>query len=156
MTTTQGSTAIDLVAPVSGRAVPLSAVADPAFSSGALGPGIAVIPDDGAVVAPVSGTVVVAMPHAYGLMTDAGVEVLVHIGLDTVRLEGEHFVPRVEQGDRVAAGTLLATVDMDAVAGAGYDTTTIVVVTGWKSARDVVVLPADAVASGDVLVTVVV
>lgn len=156
MTATQGSTAIDLVAPVRGTAIPLAEVADPAFSSGALGPGVAVVPTDGAVVSPVAGTVVVAMPHAYGVMTDTGVEVLVHVGLDTVRLAGQHFEMLVAQGDRVVAGTPLALVDMAAVAAAGFDTTTVVVVTGWKNAQTIAVLPVRTVEPGDVVVTLVV
>lgn len=121
---------LELLAPMSGRLVPLSEVDDAVFSSGSLGDGIALIPSDGRVLAPVAGEIVSLMPsrHAIGIRTDDGAEVLVHIGLDTVKLNGEHFVAQAAQGERVAAGDPLVTVDVDAVRSAGYDLTTPVVV----------------------------
>ncbi|MFF0745474.1 beta-glucoside-specific PTS transporter subunit IIABC [Streptomyces sp. NPDC004111] len=119
-----------LVAPMSGTAIPLAEVDDPVFSSGTLGEGIAIVPASGRVLAPVGGTVTSLLPsrHAIGITTDSGAEVLVHIGVDTVKLAGEHFTAHIAQGDRVEAGRHVLDVDLDAVRAAGYDTTTPVVV----------------------------
>ncbi|MFJ4295629.1 beta-glucoside-specific PTS transporter subunit IIABC [Curtobacterium sp. NPDC089689] len=118
-------------APVAGRMIALERVPDQVFASGTLGGGFGVVPDDGHFVAPVSGTVVAVFPsgHAYGLKTDDGMEVLIHIGIDTVQLEGRGFTSLVDAGQRVTVGGPLAEVDLAAVKGAGFDTTTIVVVT---------------------------
>lgn len=128
------------LAPVAGTATPLEKVADPVFSSGALGSGVGILPTEGRVVAPVAGTVVTAMDsgHAYGIRTDDGVEVLIHIGLDTVNLKGEGFSPKVSTGQRVDRGDPLVDVDLAAVREAGYDPTTILVVTNTASLAAVV------------------
>ena len=128
------------LAPVAGTATPLEKVADPVFSSGALGSGVGILPAEGRVVAPVAGTVVTAMDsgHAYGIKTDDGVEVLIHIGLDTVNLKGEGFSPKVSTGQRVDRGDPLVDVDLAAVREAGYDPTTILVVTNTASLAAVV------------------
>ncbi|MFJ1869297.1 beta-glucoside-specific PTS transporter subunit IIABC [Streptomyces sp. NPDC088097] len=118
----------EVATPVEGRVVTLADVRDPAFASGALGTGLAVAPTSGTVHSPIDGTVVSAMPHAYGLRSPEGVEILVHIGIDTVRLAGEHFTPSVAQGDRIRMGDPLTEVDLAAVQRAGYDTTTMVIV----------------------------
>jgi len=101
------------------------------FASGALGNGVGVISTDSRVLAPIEGTVVTAMAsgHAYGIKSDQGVEVLVHIGIDTVQLEGRGFTPAVQQGDRVRPGDLLAEIDLTVINEAGYDPTTVLVVT---------------------------
>lgn len=124
-----------LGAPATGTAVALAETEDPAFSAGILGPGAAVRPTVGDVVSPLSGTVVSAMPHAYGLRATSGLEVLVHVGVDTVGLDGLHFTPHVAQGQQVAAGEPLVSVDLDAVAAAGYPTTVILVVTNTAGRR---------------------
>lgn len=147
---------LDLAAPVAGRVVPLRDVPDPAFASGALGPGAAVEPSEPLVVAPVAGTVVAALPHAYGLLTDEGVEVLVHVGIDTVNLDGAHFDMHVRRGDRVVAGDALVTVDLAAVVAEGYSTATVVVVTGWSAAREVLPVATGSVTTADVLLRVAV
>lgn len=119
-----------VLAPVAGTVIPLEQVHDKVFASKALGDGVGIEPSDGRVTAPVSG-VLITVPdsgHAFGIKTDDGVEVLVHVGIDTVQLAGEHFELAVRQDERVEAGDLLATVDLDGVRAAGYDTTTIVVV----------------------------
>ena len=128
------------LAPVAGTATPLEKVADPVFSSGALGSGVGILPTEGRVVAPVAGTVITAMDsgHAYGIKTDDGVEVLIHIGLDTVNLKGEGFSPKVSTGQRVDRGDPLVDVDLAAVREAGYDPTTILVVTNTASLAAVV------------------
>ena len=133
---TGGTTAVltrtvELVAPVSGKVVALADIPDKVFASGALGHGVGLISTDGRVLSPVEGTVVTAMAsgHAYGIKSDQGVEVLVHIGIDTVQLNGRGFTPAVERGQRVRPGDLLAEVDLTVINEAGYDPTTIVVVT---------------------------
>ena len=120
--------------------MPLENVADPVFSSGALGNGVGIVPSDGRVVAPASGTVVTAMDsgHAYGIKTDDGVEVLIHVGLDTVNLKGEGFTPKVSAGERVGRGEPLVDADLKVIRDAGYDPTTILVVTNTASLGAVV------------------
>ena len=117
--------------PIKGRSVPLSEVTDPIFSQGLLGPGMAIVPDSGPVVSPVDGEVLVAFPtgHAYGLRSTSGIELLIHVGVDTVELDGKHFRPRVGVGDKVCRGQILVDVDWKAIKAAGYETVTPVVVT---------------------------
>ena len=120
---------LTVTAPIKGRAVPLSEVEDQIFSSGMLGPGLAIDPDSGPVVSPVDGEILVAFTgHAYGIRAASGVELLIHVGMDTVNLQGEHFTPRVKQHDKVRRGQTLVDVDWKAVADAGYKTVTPVVV----------------------------
>ena len=90
-----------MTAPIQGRAIPLSEVEDQTFASGMLGPGMAIAPAEGPVVSPVDGEVLVAFPtgHAYGLRAASGVELLIHIGMDTVQLEGKHFSPKVKASE---------------------------------------------------------
>jgi PTS system beta-glucosides-specific IIC component len=123
------SEAFAVTAPVAGQILPLDQVPDKVFSSGAMGQGLAVNPTEGKAYAPLAGTLVTVMPHAFGIRTDDGLEVLVHIGLDTVELGGEHFTPAVTQGQRVAAGDLLSEFDIAAIEAAGYRTMTIMIVT---------------------------
>ena len=122
---------IRLDSPLNGRLVELSEVADPAFSGGAMGIGAAVKDPDGKVVSPTDGeiTVLFATKHAIGIHTDEGADILIHVGLDTVKLNGNHFEAKVAQGDRVKKGQLLLEFDADAIRVAGYDTTTPVLVT---------------------------
>ena len=135
--------AVEVSAPVSGAVVPLAEVKDKVFASGALGKGIGIVPSNGKVYAPFAGTVVTAFPtgHAFGIKSADGVEVLIHVGIDTVQLEGKGFAAAVTQGQVVEAGDLLATVDLDVVTAAGYDPTTIVVIT--NTAQFAAVLPAE-------------
>ncbi|GAB2512316.1 PTS system beta-glucoside-specific EIIBCA component [Corynebacterium atrinae] len=124
-----GTTAILL--PVRGEVIPLDQVNDKVFASGAMGTGLAVLPADGDVIAPISGTVIAAPKsgHAYGIKSPEGIEVLVHVGLDTVAMKGEGFTPHVVKGDVVKAGQPLVTADLAAIAAAGYEATTLLVVT---------------------------
>ncbi|MBK9158386.1 MAG: glucose PTS transporter subunit IIA [Propionibacteriaceae bacterium] len=140
----------EVLSPVKGAVVSLDDVSDKVFSSRALGQGVGVVPSEGRFVAPVAGVLmaVVKSGHAYGIKTDDGVEVLVHIGIDTVRLNGEHFSSPVEKGQRVEVGDLLATVDLAAVAAAGYDTTTMVTITNTKALASVTPHAAGPVAAG--------
>ena len=120
-----------LVAPTAGEAVPLASVPDPVFSTGALGEGFGVRPDSGDVVAPVGGavTMVANTGHAVGITTDDGLEVLLHLGVDTVELEGRPFALTVAAGQRVRAGEAIGTMDLEQIRQAGKDTTAIVAVT---------------------------
>ena len=137
-------TEVLVLSPMNGRLVPLADVPDPVFSSGVMGTGVGVEPTSGTVYAPVAGTVIVTMDsgHAYGIRTADGIEVLVHVGIDTVNLKGEGFSSKVSQGDTVAAGDVLAEVDLDAIKAAGYSTTTVLLIT--NSAAQSEVLPVDA------------
>ncbi|GAD33890.1 PTS system beta-glucoside-specific transportersubunit IIABC [Microbacterium sp. TS-1] len=119
-----------LVAPVAGEVVPLDRVDDPVFGGGILGDGVAIRPSTGAVYAPLSGVVSSLLPskHAFGITGDDGVEILVHVGLDTVKLDGAPFVAHVAQGDRVERGQLVLEADLEAIHLAGFDTITPVVV----------------------------
>ena len=129
-----------LAAPVAGKVVALAEVPDQVFASGAMGSGLAVIPSEGKVYAPLSGTLVSVMPHAFGIRSDSGVEVLVHIGLNTVELKGRGFAPVVIQGQRVNAGDLLTEVDLEVLTDAGYDPITVLIVT--DQGRHTAVVPA--------------
>ena len=106
-----------------GEVIPLSEVNDEAFSSGMLGEGFAVRPSGGTVYSPVEGTVegIAAARHAYNIRSDSGLDVLVHIGIDTVNLGGDGFTPAVRIGDKVRAGDVIARADVAKVRGAGYD-----------------------------------
>lgn len=119
-----------ILAPVSGRVVPMSEVNDPTFSQEILGKGVAVVPSEGKVVAPASGEVVVMFEtkHAVSIRTEDGAELIIHIGLDTVNLRGEHFTAHVAQGDHVKAGDVLVEFDMEAIKEAGYDVITPIVI----------------------------
>lgn len=152
--TLTGTRVLEVLAPVAGAAVPLTAVPDAVFSSGALGAGAAVVPSDGRVVAPVDAEVLSVLPHAYGLRTADGVELLVHIGIDTVQMAGAGFTPAVAAGSSVRAGDLLAEVDLAAVRAAGHDTSTVVVVTGGVEADAVRPAAEGRVSSGDALLRV--
>ena len=148
---------LTLTAPMAGELVALSDVADEAFAAGALGPGIAVSPAAGAVVvAPCDGKVSVAFPtgHAYGIKSASGVQVLIHIGMDTVKLEGKGFTPRVAKGDVVKRGDVLAEVDWDVIRAAGYDTITPMVVTNKKKFGDIPPAAPGPVGITDTVVTV--
>ncbi|MFV0405395.1 MAG: beta-glucoside-specific PTS transporter subunit IIABC [Propioniciclava sp.] len=125
--------------PMVGTAIPLAEVNDPVFSAGAMGPGLGIRPADGLVLAPFDGTVVVSMAsgHAVGLRSNDGAEILIHVGLDTVQANGEHFTNQVSQGDSVARGAVLIEADLAALQSAGYDTTSVVILTNAKDFTEV-------------------
>ena len=134
-------------APIKGKAMPLEEVNDGVFSAGMLGKGIGIEPAEGRAVSPVNGTVSVVFDtkHAIGITSDEGVEILIHIGLDTVQLNGEPFDVRVNVGDKLKVGDLLAEFDMEKIKEAGYRTVTPVIVSNTDTFKDVVVL-----ANGDI------
>lgn len=129
----------EIVTPVKGRVLPLARVKDKAFASSALGKGIAILPEENIIHSPVEGEVVSLFPthHAIGLKTAYGIEVLVHIGIDTVELEGQYFHALVKQGDHVHVGDSLIEADFEQIAKAGYDTTVMVVITNTADYLDV-------------------
>ena len=148
---------LTLTSPMAGELVALSDVNDEAFSAGALGPGIAISPAAHAVVvAPCDGKVTVAFPtgHAYGLKSASGVQILIHIGMDTVKLDGKGFTPRVSKGDIVKRGDVLAEVDWDVIREAGYDTITPMVVTNKKKFGEITPAAPGPVSISDTVVTV--
>jgi PTS system beta-glucosides-specific IIC component len=136
---------LEITTPVAGTVVALADLPDKVFASGVVGQGVGVVPAEGQVRSPLDATVVTAMPHAYGLRTDDGVELLVHVGIDTVRLDGEHFRPVAAEGTRVREGEVLAEFDPEAIRAAGYDPVTVVVVTAPAGYGTV-----EVTASGDV------
>lgn len=149
----------ELTAHLNGTAVELSAVSDPTFASGALGPGAAIEPTEGKLYAPADGTVTVAFPtgHAIGMRTEKGVEVLMHIGFDTVELDGKFFTPKVAKGDTVKRGDVLVEFDMDGIKGAGYPLTTPMVITNAKKTVDsaqLTVASGSTVAAGQQILAV--
>ena len=145
-----------LVTPIVGDVVALADVNDPVFSSGAMGQGIAVKPSQGVVYAPADAEVSIAFPtgHAFGLKTTDGAEVLIHVGIDTVSMNGDGFEAKVAQGDKVKAGDVLGTFDSNKIAGAGLDDTTMVIVTNTADYASVAPVATGSVAKGDAVIEV--
>lgn len=150
---------IEILSPVSGTVKEITEVPDNTFAEKMLGDGMAVIPSEGKVYAPADGTVVSVMDTKHGIMftTDQGVEVLIHIGLETVNLKGKYFTQHVNSGEKVKAGALLMEFDMDAIKKEGYDLITPVVVTNMSDYIRAVgmVKSSDSIAHGDCLMTIV-
>lgn len=130
-TTTEKLNQVNIVAPVEGVIVPINTVNDPTFANNLLGEGIAISPSEGIVLAPASGEVVAVFPtnHAFGLKLDDGIELLIHIGINTVELNGQHFQSHVKVGDYVEQYQLLANFNIKAIEEAGYDTTVFTIIT---------------------------
>lgn len=145
-----------LGAPAKGKAVPLSEVNDPTFADGLLGKGAAVIPSEGKIYAPADGTVgmMFETKHAVSLSTEYGAEILVHVGLDTVELKGKYYEGHVKAGDKVKAGDLLISFDIDQVKAAGYDVITPVLVCNTDDYSAVEGVTGSDVVPGDTIIKI--
>lgn len=145
-----------ILAPVAGEVVPLADVNDPVFSSGAMGQGLAIKPSEGVVYAPADAEVTIAFAtgHAYGLKTSNGAEILIHVGIDTVSMNGEGFNHTVAQGDKVKAGDVLGTFDSAKIAAAGLEDTTMVIVTNTADYASVTPVGQGTVSKGDAVIEV--
>lgn len=128
-----------ILSPIKGEVKPIEESSDAAFASGALGKGVVILPEEGKVYAPVTGTVTVLFPslHAIGITSDAGVELLIHIGINTVQLNGEGFTAHIKQGDQIKQGQLLVEFDMNKIKEAGYSLETPVLVTNYADLKEV-------------------
>lgn len=148
---------IELASPLTGSVIPLTEVEDPVFAGGVLGEGIAIIPDEGKVYAPADGTIsaVIDTKHAVGITTDTGAEVLIHVGLDTVRLGGEGFTLHCKEGDRVIKGSLLLEFDMEKIKEAGLSLTTPVLISNMNSFVSLKASDKKQVKAGEKLLTIV-
>lgn len=146
-----------VVSPIKGEVLNLSDIEDAAFSSGVLGQGVAIMPSDGKVVAPVNGVVTTLFPslHAIGILSDEGVEVLIHIGLNTVQLEGRGFESFIKQGDKITKGQAILKFDIDVIKEAGYSVVTPIVVTNSSQFLDVVQTESKNIELEDNLITVI-
>lgn len=145
-----------VVSPVTGEVKPLAEVEDDAFSSGALGQGLAFIPSEGKVYAPVDGEVTTFFPtgHAVGLLSDGGAEILIHVGMDTVKLDGKGFTPKVTQGSRVKKGDLLLEFDLDLIQKEGYSTVTPMIVANTDDYAHVEAVRTKSIRKGDMAIHV--
>ncbi|WP_307892922.1 beta-glucoside-specific PTS transporter subunit IIABC [Bacillus swezeyi] len=146
-----------IYSPLQGDVLPLTEVSDKVFSSGALGEGIAVLPAKGIVAAPADGVVTTAFPtgHAYGITTESQAEILIHIGVDTIKLEGKHFDSKVVQGQKVKRGDILAEFDLEALIREGFDVKTPVVVTNSNQYSDVVQTDQKRVKTEDLIMILI-
>ncbi|WP_426807572.1 sucrose-specific PTS transporter subunit IIBC [Streptococcus anginosus] len=143
-----------IVSPIVGQMFDLKDVNDPVFSSGAMGQGVAVKPSEGVVYAPADAEVTIAFAtgHAYGLKTANGAEILIHVGIDTVSMNGDGFDQKVAQGDKVKAGDVLGTFDAAKIAAAGLDDTTMVIVTNTADYASVTPVAEGAVTKGEAVI----
>lgn len=142
-----------LSAPVDGKLVSIKEVSDPTFSEEILGKGVAVIPSDNKICAPAEGTVTTVFPtgHAAALTTQEGVEVLIHIGLDTVKLDGKHFTIHVQEGQKVQTGDLLIEADLEKIKEEGYDIITPVIICNSDEFSEITPEAFAEVARGDAI-----
>lgn len=145
-----------IVSPLNGEVVALSDVNDPVFSSGAMGNGIAVKPSDNTVYSPVDGTIQIAFEtgHAYGIKSNDGAEILIHIGIDTVSMDGKGFDQKVTANQTVKKGDVLGTFDLNEIAAAGLDSTTMIIVTNTADYAEVSPVATGSIAKGDALIAV--
>ncbi|GMO26422.1 MAG: hypothetical protein Ta2F_01980 [Termitinemataceae bacterium] len=145
-----------VLSPLNGKVVQLDKVKDEAFSSGALGKGVAVIPDDGHLVSPVDGKIdsVIDSKHAVCLVSNDGIELLMHIGMDTVKLKGNGFTPAVEEGSLVKAGSPLINFDIPTIQEAGFSLETPIVVANSDDFSSITITKAEYVKQGDFLMQI--
>lgn len=153
VTVQKGNETVVVASPLNGQVKELADIKDAAFASGALGKGVAIEPSEGKLFSPVNGTVSALFPtnHAIGITTDEGAEVLIHIGMDTVQLDGKHFTAHTSQGARVEKGQLLIEFNIDAIKAEGYEVTTPVVVTNHERYQ-LVTTPQRRLKAGDLLI----
>ncbi len=146
-----------IFSPISGELLALADVSDNIFASGLLGSGIAIIPQQGRVVSPVNGVVASLFKthHAIGIESDSGAEILIHVGIDTVKLDGKYFTAHVKAGDRVNAGDLLLEFDCAAITRAGYDLTTPIIISNSENYQDVLCAKGTAITEQAPLLTVI-
>ena len=146
----------DVLAPMTGTVLVLDQVPDTTFASGLLGKGVAIIPAEGKVIAPFNGEVasIFQTKHAIGLLSDSGIELLIHVGIDTVKLEGAPFTAHVKEGDKVKAGDLLLTFDRQAIIDAGYDLATPIIISNSDDYPGFDIVAVSAVIAGQPLLSV--
>lgn len=146
---------IKLVSPVLGKLVSIKEVSDPTFSEEILGKGVAIIPSEGKFCAPANGTVTTVFPtgHAAAITTEEGVEVLIHIGLDTVKLDGKHFTIIAQEGQKVNAGDVLIEADLSQIKEEGYDIITPIIICNSDDFSEIVPEADSDVACGDTIIT---
>lgn len=146
---------LQIASPLTGKCIPLQEVDDQVFSSEMMGKGIAIYPEKQQVIAPADGEITVAYDskHAFGIQTDQGGEILIHIGIDTVNMKGEGFESHVTQGQKVKKGDLLGRFDIDTIKEAGYDPTVMIIITNTNDYKDVEAIRATRVTEGDPLLT---
>ena len=145
------------MAPVSGIVLPLSQAKDEAFASEVMGKGVVIEPSDGKVYAPADGIVTALFPtlHAIGITTDGGAEILIHVGIDTVRLNGEGFTAHIEQGDRIKTGDLLLEFDQKFIEEKKFSTQTPVIVTNIANMKEIRIEMPEKIQAGKKLMSIV-
>ncbi|MCM3575578.1 beta-glucoside-specific PTS transporter subunit IIABC [Mesobacillus subterraneus] len=155
--TLNGGKKVEILSPLTGKIVPLNEVSDKVFASEAMGKGIAVLPAEGKVYSPVSGVITTLFntKHAIGITSDDGVEILIHVGVDTVQLNGNHFTARVQQGDKIKAGDLLLDFDVDKIKEEGYDVVTPIIVTNHAELGELKTTNAKEITARDSLISIV-
>lgn len=147
---------ISIKAPLDGKVLKLDEIKDPAFSSGMLGKGLAIDPKDGKVCSPVDGEIIMLFDtcHAVGIKSEYGVEILIHIGMDTVELKGEGFTSHIKNGDKVKAGQELIDFDLDLVKEKGYEVVTPIVITNLDMVKSITETDKDSVTVGEEILSV--
>lgn len=145
-----------IASPLKGSVLPLTECKDEAFAMGILGKGVVVVPEEGKVVSPVNGTLTTIFPtlHAMGITSDDGAELLIHIGMNTVELNGKHFTAKAKQGDKISVGDVLVEFDKDAIVAEGYSIETPVLVTNADDFLDMIATEQKTAEYGDALITI--
>lgn len=146
----------EIKSPMNGKLINITDVKDEAFSSKALGDGVAIIPSDGGVYAPIDGEIVTVIEsnHAVGIQTKNGIEILIHIGQDTVKLKGKYFKSYVKEGDKVKAGTLLIEFDKENIEKENYDIVSPIVITNTENCKSIVAESPRDIKVGDKILTI--
>ncbi len=142
--------------PLNGQVIPLSSVKDPVFADGILGKGAAVLPSEGKLVSPVNGTILNIFPtfHAIGIQSEEGLEILIHLGFDTVELQGKYFKSNISEGDKVSVGDLLIEFQAEEIKKAGYDITTPIIITNSDQYETIEAVPGDNIKAGEKLIII--